>query len=70
VFLAGQTFQIIGRAEPNQDRVMEVEVLDYLHRVFTGQTVSPMELRIAGFIVVVWFLMDAIEWSDWLLKWR
>jgi hypothetical protein len=45
-------------------------MLDYLHRVLTGQTVSPTELRIAGLIVLVWFLMDAIEWSDWLLKWR
>jgi hypothetical protein len=45
-------------------------MLDYLHRVLTGQTVSPTELRVAGLIVLVWFLMDAIEWSDWLLKWR
>jgi hypothetical protein len=39
-------------------------MLDYLHRVLTGQTVTPTELRVAG------FLMDAIEWSDWLLHWR
>jgi hypothetical protein len=45
-------------------------MMDYLHRVLTGQTVSPTELRIAGGIVLIWFLMDAVEWSDWLLRWR
>ena len=43
---------------------------DYIHRVLTGQTVTPNEQRIAGLIVLIWFLMDAIERSDWLLRWR
>lgn len=50
----------IGRPSP----------LTRIHRVLTGQTVSPTELRVAGAIVLLWFLMDAIEWSDWLLHWR
>jgi len=45
-------------------------MFDYLHRVLTGQTVSPTELRIAGLIILIWFLADMLEWSDWLLRWR
>jgi hypothetical protein len=45
-------------------------MFDYLHRVLTGQTVSPTELRVAGIVVLLWILMDAVEWSDWLFRWR
>jgi hypothetical protein len=44
--------------------------MDFLHRILSGQTLTARELRIAGYIVLAWFLMDAIEWSDWLLHWR
>jgi hypothetical protein len=45
-------------------------MFDFLHRVLSGQTLSPRELRIAGALVLIWFLMDAIEWSDWAFHWR
>jgi hypothetical protein len=45
-------------------------MLDYMHRVLAGQPISAAELRVAGFIVLIWFLIDLVEWSDWLLHWR
>ena len=45
-------------------------VMDFLHRIFSGQTLTARELRIAGWVVLIWFLMDAVEWSDWLFRWR
>jgi hypothetical protein len=30
--------------------------MDALHRILTGQPLTPRELRIAGWIVVAWFL--------------
>jgi hypothetical protein len=32
--------------------------MDFVHRVMTGQTVSPTELRIAGLIVLAWLVFD------------
>jgi hypothetical protein len=32
--------------------------MDFVHRVMTGQTVSPTELRIAGLIVLGWLVFD------------
>jgi len=37
--------------------------MDWLHRVFTGQTVSSTELRVGGFLVFLWFLMDLVQGS-------
>jgi hypothetical protein len=45
-------------------------MMDFIHRIFSGQTLTPRELRVAGWVVLIWFLMDAVEWSDWLLRWR
>jgi hypothetical protein len=40
--------------------------LDTVHRILAGQTVTPRELRIAGWLVVVWFMMDLVQFIDWL----
>jgi hypothetical protein len=40
--------------------------MDWLHRAVSGQSISPKELRIAGIFVIVWFLMDLVQWLDWL----
>jgi UDP-N-acetyl-D-mannosaminuronic acid transferase (WecB/TagA/CpsF family) len=47
-------------------RRMEELAMDWLHRAVSGQTISSKELRIAGVFVIVWFLMDFVQWLDWL----
>jgi hypothetical protein len=42
--------------------------MDAFHRILTGQPLTVKELRIAGIIVLVWFLMDLVQWVDWLLS--
>lgn len=37
-----------------------------IHRVLTGQTLTRKELVIGGIIVIIWFLMDLIQFVDWL----
>jgi len=41
--------------------------MDALHRILTGAAITPRELRIAGLVVFVWFLMDLVQWLDWLV---
>lgn len=40
--------------------------MDALHRILAGQPLTPRELRIAGVLVLLWFLMDLAQWIDWL----
>ena len=40
--------------------------MDAVHRVLTGQSLTPRELRFAGLVVLLWFLMDLVQWIDWL----
>jgi hypothetical protein len=40
--------------------------MDVIHRILTGQPISPLELRVAGILVLLWFLMDLVQWVDWL----
>ncbi len=40
--------------------------MDALHRIFTGQTLTPRQLRIAGFVVLAWIAIDVIQFGDWL----
>jgi hypothetical protein len=41
--------------------------MDAIHRILTGQSLTAKELRIAGILVLLWFLMDLIQWVDWLI---
>lgn len=41
-------------------------MMDSIHRILAGQPLTPRELRIAGVIVMAWFLMDLAQWVDWL----
>jgi hypothetical protein len=43
-------------------------MFDTLHRILSGQTLSKRELRIAGVVVMAWFLMDLVQWVDWLFQ--
>jgi hypothetical protein len=40
--------------------------MDILHRILAGQTLSRRELTIAGFFVLFWFLIDFVQWVDWV----
>ncbi len=42
--------------------------MDPLHRILTGQTLSRKELVVGGTIVGIWFVMDLIQWVDWLIS--
>lgn len=39
---------------------------DSLHRMMTGQTLTRQELRYGGLFIAAWFLMDLVQWLDWL----
>lgn len=41
-------------------------MMDAIHRILCAQPISPQELRIAGLLVLAWFVMDLIQWVDWL----
>lgn len=41
-------------------------MFDAIHRILCGQPLSPRELRVAGYLVLAWFVMDLIQWLDWL----
>jgi hypothetical protein len=40
-----------------------------LHRVLSGQSLTPRELVGAGIFVLVWFVMDVIQFIDMVLGW-
>lgn len=44
-----------------------VAMMDAIHRILSGQPLTPRELRWAGAVVAIWFLMDLVEWLDWLI---
>lgn len=39
---------------------------DWLHRVVSGTPVTSKQLVLAGTFAIVWFLMDFVQWLDWL----
>jgi hypothetical protein len=41
-------------------------VMDTIHRILTGTPLTHCELRIGGILVMLWFLMDLVQWIDWL----
>ena len=41
-------------------------MLDGLHRAVTGQTASKKELIIAGIFILQWYVMDVIQFIDFV----
>ena len=39
--------------------------METLHRVLSGQALTPRQLFWAGIFVLVWFIMDVIQFADW-----
>lgn len=39
-----------------------------IYRALSGQTLSHRELVAAGFFVIVWFLMDVIQFADFIIQ--
>lgn len=45
----------------------EINMSDGFHRILSGSPERRAELIAAGCFVVVWFVMDAVQWVDWLI---
>jgi hypothetical protein len=42
------------------------DMLDAINRILSGQALTHRQLVGAGVFVAVWFLMDAIQFADWV----
>lgn len=42
--------------------------MDAIHRILTGQTVKPWQLKVAGIVVLLWIAMDTHQYVGWLLE--
>ena len=42
--------------------------MDAIHRILTGQTETPWQLKGAGVVALVWFAMDVHQYIGWLLE--
>jgi hypothetical protein len=40
--------------------------MEALHRILSGQALTTRQLTLAGIFVSVWFLMDLIQFVDWV----
>lgn len=40
---------------------------DSIHRILSGSPLQRKELVAAGIFVAIWFIIDVIQFSDWLL---
>lgn len=40
--------------------------MDLIHRALSGQTLTRNELRAAGIFILVWFVMDVIQFIDFV----
>ena len=43
--------------------------MDTLHRILSGQSLTPRELAWAGRVVIVWLTMDVIQFVDMVVGW-
>ncbi len=43
--------------------------MEALHRILTGQTAARWELRVAGFVIIEWWLEDHLWFVGTLLGW-
>ena len=39
---------------------------DIIHRILTGNTLTPRQLIMAGLFVAIWFLMDLVQFIAWI----
>lgn len=42
--------------------------MDALHRILSGQSVTKRELTWAGVFVIGWFVMDVIQFADFIFE--
>ncbi len=57
-----------GASRERRDAREREERVDALHRIVTGQALSRKELNYAGFFIATWFMMDLVQWLDWLFE--
>lgn len=41
--------------------------MEAIHRMLSGQSLTRSELVGAGVFVIVWFVMDLIQFIDWII---
>ena len=44
-------------------------MMDALHRIATGQALTPAQLRLGGAFVLGWFAMDVVQFLDMIAGW-
>lgn len=42
---------------------------DTLHRILSGQSLTPAQLKLGGVFVLVWFAMDVVQFVDMVVGW-
>jgi len=42
--------------------------MEAVHRILTGQTERPWQLKVAGAVVLIWFAMDLHQYISWLFE--
>lgn len=43
--------------------------MDAIHRILTGQALTPRQLIGGGIFVLCWFIMDVIQFADMVRGW-
>jgi hypothetical protein len=43
--------------------------MEALHRILSGQSLTPRQITAAGVFVLVWFTMDVIQFVDMVRGW-
>lgn len=43
--------------------------MDAIHRILAGQALTRRELIGAGIFVMIWFVMDIIQFADMVIGW-
>lgn len=43
--------------------------MDAIHRILSGQALTPGQLAAAGWFIVVWFAMDVVQFVDMIIGW-
>jgi hypothetical protein len=42
-------------------------MLDALYRILSGSPLTKKQMSLAGIFVLFWFMIDFVEWVDWLM---
>lgn len=63
--VAADRFCVVRRGCPRLVYVWSV-MMDALHRILSGSPLGRKQLALAGTFVLFWFVIDFVQWVDWL----